>query len=58
MDSKALLDEVYSDYSEWLEHDIDGSVLTQVLTGLLLREREKNEVLKAELRRSKLAAIA
>lgn len=58
MDSKALLDEVYSEYSEWLEHDIDGSVLTQVLTGLLLREREKNEILKAELRRSKLAAIA
>jgi hypothetical protein len=58
MDRQQLMDEVFSDYSEWLEHDLDGTVLTQILTGLLLRERERNEVLKAELKRCKFAGVA
>lgn len=58
MDRQQLLDEVYSEYTEWLEHDLDGTVLTQILTGLLLREREKNEVLKAEIKRFKFAGVA
>ena len=54
MNSQQLMDEVFSEFSEWLEHDQDNIVLVQVLTGLLLRERNKNEVLTMKLKRLEL----
>lgn len=58
MNSQQLTEEIYDTYGEWLEHDLDGTILNQILTGLLLREREKNEVLSSELRRRKLAGVS
>jgi hypothetical protein len=54
MNSQQLMDEVYENYSEWLEMEKDNIVMVQILTGLLLREREKNEVLTMKLKRLEL----
>lgn len=58
MDRQQLMDEVYEIYGEWLEMESDNIVMVEILTGLLLRERQKNESLKAELKRCKFAGVA
>ena len=58
MNSQQLMDEVFSEFSEWLEHDQDNIVLVQVLTGLLLRERHKTEMLTMKLKRLELVGAA
>lgn len=57
MNSQQLIEEIYETYEEHLERDEDGTVLNRILIGLLLREREKNEVLSSELRRRKMAGV-
>lgn len=54
MNSQQLMDEIHENYGEWLEREVDNVVLVQILTGLLLRERQKTEVLSMKLKRLEL----
>lgn len=50
MNSQQILDEINFKYSEWLEHDIDGTVTNQILLALLVKERSTTEQLKKSLK--------
>ena len=55
MDKKnALLAEVYEKYGEWLEYDVTGDLLLDIIVTLAVKERERADQYKMALKRCEL----
>lgn len=55
MDKKnALLAEIYEKYGEWLEYDVTGDLLLDIVTTMVVKERERSEQYKMALKRCEL----
>lgn len=46
--------EIYEKYGEWLEYDVTGELMLQILTNIAVKERDRAEQYKMALKRCEL----
>jgi hypothetical protein len=52
--NNALIAEIYEKYGEWLEYDVTGELMLQILTTIAVKERDRADQYKMALKRCEL----